>query len=198
MNIGIDVDGVLVDMCKYQLETGTPYFKEKYGYEIKNPKGYGVEEIFGCNHKEREKYWTKYIWRYCLKLDMTNDAADVAHKLRENGHEIIVVTGRAHTTEKGLTGFVFRRMLVHWLKKNHFEYDRIIYVSEKNSAKDKHDACINENIDILVDDKPENIFILKDEIKVLCYPAKWNEDIHELDQYRIKGFNDLLLYVENR
>ena len=31
MNIGVDVDGVLVDMEGYQLRTGTEYFKKKYG-----------------------------------------------------------------------------------------------------------------------------------------------------------------------
>lgn len=196
MIIGIDVDGVLVDMGSYQLEMGKPYFKSKYGYEIKNPKAYDVETIFGCSHKEREKFWTKYIWRYCLKLEMATDAAKVVRILREAGHKIFVITGRAHTTEKGITGVVFRRMLVYWLRKNHFEYDRIIYVSEKNSASDKHDVCLNEKVDILVDDKPENILLLKDKITVLCYPAVWNEDMQELDPYRISGFGDLLTYID--
>ena len=36
---------------------------------------------------------------------------------------------------------------------------------------------MHEKIDIMIDDKPENLFALKDKIKVICYPAIWNEKV---------------------
>lgn len=56
MIIGIDVDGVLVDTGKYQLETGIPYFKKKYGMGVKNPKAYDIADIFGCCREQRESF----------------------------------------------------------------------------------------------------------------------------------------------
>ena len=47
----------------------------------------------------------------------------------------------------------------------------------------------------MIDDKPENLFMLKDKIKILCYPAAWNEDNEELDNYRIECFEDILYKV---
>lgn len=190
MIIGIDVDGVLFDLGTYQLETAVPYFRKKYGLEIKNPKGNDIIDMFDCTKEQREKYWTKYIWKYCLKLDMTKGAAETSKRLREDGHTVYIITGRAHTTESGITGKIFRWMLVHWLKNNKFEYDKIFYVSEKNSAADKYDICISEKVDILIDDKPDNILKLKDIIKVCCYPAAWNVDITELDEYRVESFEE--------
>ena len=48
MNIGIDVDGVLVDMEKYQLKYGKKFFLSRYNINIKNPKAYDIQDIFDC------------------------------------------------------------------------------------------------------------------------------------------------------
>ncbi len=191
MNIGIDVDGVLVDVERFQLRYGKKYFCDKLHRNIKNPKGYDICDIFDCTKKEREKFWIRYIWAYCLKEPMTKGAAEYAESMHKKGHKIFIVTGRAHTTEMGITGKIFRWMLTYWLKKNHFYYDEIFYCSEKNTAADKYNICIEKNIDLLIDDKAENLLALKDKIKVYCFPAGWNEDHRELDVYRIKGFYDL-------
>lgn len=191
MNIGIDVDGVLVDMESYQLKYGKKYFCDKLHRKIKNPKGYDICDIFDCTREEREKFWTRYIWSYCLKEPMTKGAAKYAKDMHENGHKIYIVTGRAHTTEVGIMGKIFRWMLKYWLKKNHFYCDDIFYCSEKNSEADKYDVCIEKNIDILIDDKIENLLALKDRVKIYCFQARWNEDCRELDAYRIRGFDDL-------
>lgn len=192
MNIGIDVDGVLVDVQSYQLKYGKRYFCEKLHRDIINPKGYDICDIFDCTREEREKFWIKYIWAYCLKEPMTTGAADYAKKCHEKDHKIYIITGRAHTTEKGITGKLFRWMLRHWLKKNDFYYDDIFYCSEKNSAADKYDVCIENDIDVLIDDKAENLLALMDKITVYCFPAVWNEDNRKLDTYRIKGFDELI------
>ncbi len=192
MNIGIDVDGVLVDVESYQIKYGKKYFCDKLHRKIKNPKGYDICDIFDCTREEREKFWTKYIWAYCLKEPMAKGATEYAKRAHEKGHKIFIVTGRAHTTENGVTGKIFRWMLKMWLEKNHFYYDEIYYCSENNSAIDKYNVCLENNIDILIDDKAENILALKDKITVYCFPAVWNEDNRQLDRYRIKGFEDLL------
>ena len=191
MNIGIDVDGVLVDMEGYQLRTGTEYFKKKYNKDVVDPKGYDIEQIFDCTHKEREKFWLKYIWAYCLKEPVFSYAIDTIKALHEAGHKIVIITSRAHTTEKGLTGWVFRKMLLRWLKNNKIYYDKIVYCTEKNSGEDKRRACIEENIDVMIDDKPENLNAIMDKMKVICYPAIWNEDIDEEKYIRVKDWSEI-------
>ena len=99
---------------------------------------------------------------------MTSNAAETVRALRKAGHKIFIITGRAHTTEKGITGWLFRKMLLYWLKKNKLYYDEIIFCSEENSSTEKLDICLKNHIDLMVDDKPENLFLLKDKIKVLC------------------------------
>ena len=191
MNIGIDVDGVLTDMAAYQQKYGKIYFEDERKMPLVNAKGYDICDMYACSKSEREKFWTKYIWGYCLKIPMTAGAAETVRKLKSEGHRIFLITGRAHTTEKGITGALFRWMLRYWLKKNHFEYDELIFCSESESAKDKYDICKSYHIDIMLDDKAENLLALKEEIGILCYPAVWNEDYRELDDDRIFSFEEL-------
>lgn len=196
MKIGFDVDNVLVDQYNYQMKYGVPYF-EKRGYHVQNENGFDIEDIFQCSHAEREKFWTKYIWRYCLKEPMTVDAATVSSQLRKKGHEIVIVTGRAHTTENGITGKLFRWMLLHWLKKNHFEYDEIFYCSEENSAEDKVRVCLEQKVDVMIDDKPDNLVALGRHINVICYSAPCNNSMNSLDQIRVDNMNQLLIKINS-
>lgn len=191
MVYGIDVDGVLTDIWLYQMNKAIPYFK-KHNIELKHEKEYDIKDIFECTDKQREKFWSRYIWEYCLRLKMTDGAAETVRILKQKGNQVYIITGRAHTKEKGVVGFIFRMMLKYWLWKNKFIYDKIFYVTEEGSAEEKYNICILENIDVLVDDKPTNLLPLKDKLKIVCFPAKWNEDNHELDKYRIKCFEDLL------
>lgn len=191
MVYGIDVDGVLTDIWLYQMNKAIPYFK-KHNIELKHEKEYDIKDIFECTDKQREKFWSIYIWEYCLRLKMTDGAAETVRILKQKGNQIYIITGRAHTKEKGVVGFIFRKMLKYWLRKNKFVYDKIFYVTEEGSSEEKYNICIQENIDVLVDDKPTNLLPLKDKLKIVCFPAKWNEDNHHLDKYRIKCFEDLL------
>lgn len=191
MVYGIDVDGVLTDIWLYQMNKAIPYFK-KHNIELKHEKEYDIKDIFECTDKQREKFWSIYIWEYCLRLKMTDGADETVRILKQKGNQIYIITGRAHTKEKGVVGVIFRKMLKYWLRKNKFVYDKIFYVTEEGSSEEKYNICIQENIDVLVDDKPTNLLPLKDKLKIVCFPAKWNEDNHDLDKYRIKCFEDLL------
>ena len=95
MKIGFDVDGVLTDLENYQLEYGKKYFGED---KLVNENGYTIQEIFGCSKEEEEKFWIKYIWKYCLKEQIRENVINYIKRLKSEGNEIHIITGRAHTT----------------------------------------------------------------------------------------------------
>lgn len=191
MNIGLDVDGVLVDVRTFQLREGKKYFERKYGITVKNPDMFEMQDVFQCTRKQREAFWIKYIWKYCLREPMTKDAAEIINKLKREGNRIIIITSRAHTTESGTTGMVFRWMLKHWLKKNNLNYDNIIFCEEKGSGVDKLRVCKEQKIDVMVDDSPENLYEIRESKKVICYSAAWNLKCHDLDNCRVNDFTEL-------
>lgn len=63
MRIGIDIDGVLTDIEKFQIEYGSKYFHSK-GKSIINYKGYETTEIFGLSLKEDDDFWNIAIKDY--------------------------------------------------------------------------------------------------------------------------------------
>lgn len=190
MRIAFDCDGVLTDLENYQLKYGKEYFKDIPENEIDETE-IDIEGIFKCSHEEREKFWTKYIWRYCLKEKPRKNIAATIKKLKEEGNEILIITGRAHTTEKGITGDLFRKMLLYWLDKEEIIYDKIVYVSEGNSAEDKYRACLENKVDVIIDDKKENIDALKDITKVICFDAIYNRMYNHPDVPRVYNSNQI-------
>ena len=89
MRIGLDVDGVLVDTRTFQLREGKKYFS-KFGLSAKKPDMFEVQDVFECSKEQREKFWVKYIWKYCLWEPITKDAPKVIKKIREKDHEVII------------------------------------------------------------------------------------------------------------
>lgn len=193
MNIGIDVDGVLTDLEKFQLENGKKYFGEN---SVVNDKAYDIQEIFNCSKAKREKFWTKYIWNYCLKEKVSLENREYIKKIKEEGNKIYIITGRVHTTKNNFMGKLFRKMLIRFLEKNEIPYDEIIYCNEKNSAEDKLEICKKYNIDVMFEDKVENIKAIKDIAKVICFNAKYNEDYVDSDVVRVSNNNFKEAYFE--
>ena len=48
----------------------------------------------------------------------------------------------------------------------------------------------------MIDDKPENLLALKDQLKVICYPAVWNEKLHDENIIKVSGWKDVYKKIE--
>lgn len=194
MNIGIDVDGVLTDIGGYQLKYGSRYFK-KHGLRIVDPEGFDIETIFACSHKESSGFWHRYIWKYCLSEPVIPGAAAVLRRLHSEGHRIIIITSRVYTAEKSAMGMLFRTMLLYWLRRNKICYDEIVYCADDSDGSAKFKACIEKNIGIMIDDKPENLSAIADRLQVICYPAAWNRKIIDKRFIRVSGWKEVYKMV---
>ncbi|MDR1736976.1 MAG: hypothetical protein LBR85_08945 [Oscillospiraceae bacterium] len=175
MNIGIDVDGVLADVADYQLKIGTPYFKKKYGYDIVDPNAFDVTDIFGCTEEERRKFGWKTIWKYIIGYPARENASQVIRELRNTGHKTFIITGRVCVTQRNLMGFLSRFILRNWLKRRGIPYDGIFFCDEHHSARDKTEGCKKHRIDVMIEDKPENITALSKVTKVICFDCAYNK-----------------------
>lgn len=192
MKIGIDVDGVLTNLQDYQLKYGKKYFKNVTDI---NESGYDICDIFHCTRKEREKFWSIYIWKYCL-MPNNSKAIDMINRLKAEGHEIHIITGRAHTTEEGILGNIFRKMLIWRLKKDNIPYDSIHFCSEAESEVDKVKVCEELGIDVLIDDKKENIEALDNKINLICLDSLYNKNIKANNYIRTYNFSQVYEELE--
>ena len=191
MNIGVDVDGVLVELESYQLEMGAIFFKKKYGYDIVNPAGFDIREIFDCTEKERKSFWLRHIWKHIIFHPAQDNAAKVLGELHTKGHKIYIITSRVYTTQRGFLGWLSRAILTNWLKRHGVVYDEIFFCSERNSAEDKMRGCKKYEIDVMIEDKAENIIAISEFTKVICFDAAYNRDCEGENIIRVRNWNEV-------
>jgi uncharacterized HAD superfamily protein len=197
MNIGIDVDGVLSDVLDFQLKIGAAYFKKKYGYDVINPHVYDVKDIFGCTEKERQKFgWERAVWSYMVCYPAIENASRVIRTLRAEGHKIYIITGRVKVTERGFVGWLSRFILTNWLKRRKIPYDEIFFCDEHHSVRDKTFGCEKYGVDVMVEDKPDNIMALSKLIKIVCFDAAYNRDCAGGNIFRARGWNEVYSLVK--
>ena len=173
MRIGIDIDGVLTDIERFQLDYGSKYFFENYkSGKIQNPNGYEILDIFSCNTDQDEGYWKEYLEIYATKEKSRPFANEVIAKLKEDGHEIYIITARFLTERNDELGDKMRNIVINWLSENCISYDRIIF-----SPEDKRKICLENNIEIMIEDAPKNIMELSSVLpKVICFDARYNQE----------------------
>lgn len=178
MKIGLDVDGVLTNLEKYQLEKGKEYFKDTKDID---ETGYEIEDIFHCSHEESQKFWTKYIWEYCLSEPMVKNFSDIINLLQQEGDEIYIITRRVHTLRQDVLGLIFRKMLEKFLKKNNVNPESIYYCTENGGDHDKAKICKELGIDVMIEDDKDNCEILCNICNVICINTKYNQELKSND-----------------
>lgn len=175
--VGIDADGVLTDMSKFNIEEGKKFFKK----EPINPDAYSPEEMFGISKFQKILFGLKVLDKYCKETPLRDGAFEVISKLKEEDVVIHSITARMFTTNTNVLGKHYRKLYEKYLKKNGLVFDSIQYCSESYSPRDKYMACSKLDVDLMIEDKPEVAYYLAEQgIKVLLFNAPYNKNVkHE-------------------
>lgn len=189
MNIGIDIDGVLMDDDTYRIDTMTKYCYENNLGNLDNPYKYESK----CNWSEeiKEDYRQKYYFEYVKNMPAKKFAAEVIEKLHNEGNKIVIITGRYKTQEDSEIGQRMRDYTVQCLKNNNIIYDEICYA---HCPKTKE--IQEKNIDLMIDDSPE---ILKEIIKytkVLCFDNRYNMNLQYDNMIRVYSWYDIYIKIK--
>ena len=173
MRIGIDIDGVLTDVERWQLDYGSKFYYERYQKEIVDFEGYDTNQIFNVDDKLDEEFWRKYFKEYSLNVEARKFASEVIDKLKQDGHQIYIITARGSFLSHSADVMSIeenQQIVLNWLKNNHINYDKIIF-----SPEDKLDICKENNIDLMIEDKVDNINKISKIIPVICLHAGYNK-----------------------
>ena len=169
MKIGIDIDGVLTDFEKWQLDYGSKYFL-KYNKNIVNPDGYDSDTVFNVTNEMDSEFWKEYLYDYAVNEPARKFSGEVIDKLKEKEFEIYIITARFLTDKDTHEGERMRNIVKNWLKQNNIHYDKIIFTPE---------------------DKLENINNISKEIPVVCFNASYNKSCTSDNIYRAYSWYDV-------
>lgn len=184
MKIGIDIDGVLTDEKRYVIDYGTKFFSENnISYKIRDDKFYG-QEIFGVTNEQYKKFLNDYIFYYSTNVSVRPFAKEIIEKLKQK-HEIYIITARDFTTYENEYQIKMQEIVKKWLYDNGILYDEIIF------SKNKDIICEEKEIDIMIEDSPENIMSISKNIPVLCYTQSYNININNKNVYKCYSWYDI-------
>ena len=158
MRIGIDIDDTLTDVKEELIEAGEKYarslgkdIKVDKNFEDKNNNGNKWQEMFQFNYEEL-KYFLKDIQESITnKAKPRENVVEIINKLKNDGNEIIIITAR--DSEFHDDPYKYSK---DWLDKNNIYYDKLVV-----NARNKEDACIEEKIDLFIDDSKSNCLNVK-------------------------------------
>lgn len=100
MNIGIDIDGVLTDVRQFMIDAGLKYCKDNNKGKIVNPNGFNSDDIFNWDKETDTDFWVKNIFSYAENNPVINDASENIKKLKNDGHNIYIITARWLTSNE--------------------------------------------------------------------------------------------------
>ena len=173
MNIGIDIDGVLTDIEKFMIDYGTKFcLEENLDLNIKKID-YSELVTFNWTQEQADRFWERYFSGYVINEPHRKFAPEVINKLREQGNKICIITAR---DEYGLSEEYYGKMqqlTKEWLINQNISYDKLIFARDE----EKISQCLENNIDIMIEDSPRNINDISRKVKVIKYECKYNENV---------------------
>lgn len=143
MKIGIDVDGVILDYER-MLKT----YSELYDFiELKkdgmvNRNEHYIRNRYSWTAEERLNFIDKYFVELTKKTSFVPGANDVIKMLKNDGHELIVISARGINAGEAMKDEVIKK----------FNEEGLVFDKYYWKQEDKLEVAKKEKIDIMIDD----------------------------------------------
>jgi len=180
MRIGIDIDNVITNTNEYIIKKAKKYNKDN-NIEFKEKEdAISVKDMFSWTDEIKKDFENQYLRQMNKEVTCKEEVNEILSKLKEENNEIILITrrGKEHYPD-------CREITLKWLKENKIIYDKLI-----SDIREKGKKCVEEKIDIFIDDEPLHCNQVKKEgIKVLMFASIFNKKCNEYK--RISDWKEL-------
>ena len=178
MRIGIDIDNCISNFDDTLLKEYLKHDKELRNTGIINESPeYLRKGMFDWTDEEEKSFYNANIQNFAQKLKPIEDSSHYIKKLKEDKHEIYIITGRNNGEYKNPN-----ELTKEWLDKYDIVYDRLIFTN----AYDKHaktEVCLENNIDLMIEDSTRiSLDLINNGIKVYTMNTRYNQKEKTLDR----------------
>jgi len=180
MRIKIDIDNVIRDMSGRMVTIYNSVYGNKLNrvFTKNDIKDYDVNISFPlCENQARTFFFDTNAKEVYLAAKPMKDATNGLARLKEMGHEIIIVSYQPTRKSKEYT--------LDWLQKWNIPYDALVFTN-------KEDKTIIP-ADYIIDDNPK--FLDMDSAKKVCIDWPYNRGRNY--DYRVKSINEFVKTIEN-
>lgn len=192
MRIGIDIDNVISNFDDTLLKEYLKHDKELRNTGIINENAdYLNKGMFDWTEEEEKSFYNANIERIAKNLKPIKDAEYYIKKLKEDGNEIYIISGR----DNGEYTNAFE-LSKQWLDKYNIIYDKLILTNAYNKHE-KSEECIKNNIDIMIEDSTSICLdLIKSGIKVYTMNTRYNKKEEALD--RVSNWEEIYKRISKR
>ena len=192
MNIGIDIDNVISKFDEALEEEFLKHDKELRNTGIINPEAHMTKGMFDWTDDELWPFYLENIERIAQKLDVIEGAKEYIEKLKNDGHIIVIITGRDNGEYKDPY-----TMTKKWLKEKGIVYDKLIFTNGyKNGKQGKAEKCLENDIDVMIDDSARICReCFQNNITTLIMDKPCNRDEKEIT--RVHNWKEIYEFITN-
>ena len=190
MKIAIDVDVTLTEMNAFIKARGKRFFSKR-NKQIVNPEATTVELMYGATAEESKIFWRRYFLDYCINVKFKPFLTASLDHLKEDGHQLHIVTSRWGATRSDSVGKFVRSIFFKKFKQKHIVFDS--YTFTDDTKDDKLNACIANHFDTIVEDNQNHIERIAKTmgIPVIVMTTPENADLDIDNIYRISSLGEL-------
>lgn len=191
MKIGIDIDNCISNFDDTLLKEYLKHDRElrNTGIINENPE-YLRRGMFDWTKEEEEEFYNANIENFARKLQAIEGASYYIKKLKQDGHEIYIITGRDNGEYKNP-----QKLTEEWLNKYDIVYDKLIFTNAYNKHE-KTEVCIKNGIDLMIEDSTKiTLDLVNHGIKVYTMNTRYNQKQQGLD--RVSRWKEIYERISN-
>lgn len=185
MRIGVDIDGTLNDVYGFYVDYGTKYSVECNLGGLRDLGASDYKGMYDWSVSAGREFWRKYGLVEMSEIPARAFAAEVLARLKMEGNEVWIVTGRSNsdTLVDGMRGCSWEEITRDWLGRNGIFYERIEF-----GVKNKAEFCVENNIDVMVEDHPRFLGDFDGRVRLLVYDAPYNREYRCRNSRRVHSW----------
>lgn len=164
MKIGIDIDNTITSTIPVLRESCIKYNNEVVKRNLTiNEYGFAASNFFEWTNKELMDFCSKHLEDIVLSAPIKNNAREIIKKLKEENY-IYIITAR----KKPYFSDPYK-LTKKFLDKNDIVYNELIV-----ECQDKYKFCVENNINVMIDDEPQNINSISKVMPVIVFDGTQN------------------------
>lgn len=180
--IGIDIDDTMTNLTEFLVAFG-----EQNGGKLKQPiNKTSLKELFDWDDSEKLDLWKNNIEYITSTISTRPLVKETLQEMKRRNYDIYLISTRGSKYYKDA-----RKATINWLNKNEIIYDKLILTEEKDKA------CLEYNVDIYIDDRPNTCdALLNIGIKTFIFDNVFNKEYSNNQITRIYSFPGFLNAIE--
>lgn len=182
MVIAIDLDGCVYDTEEYYRTYAHFWDLAVVGNGLQKSDEMHMDKRFGWDKETINNFYDKFTAEIVENAPLKVGAKYVLDQLKQRGHKLVCVTLRGYYQDCEIP-----------ITEKRFEaegisFDKIVY-----NQTNKLQACLDENVDLIVDDNPDNVEMLaKNNIKCLHFRGIGMKNVEHENVTEVQNWADVL------